>query len=33
MYAAYVLVLVLDLRKGEVLGLRWHAVDFGAASA
>jgi hypothetical protein len=31
MYAAH--VLVLDLRKGEVLGLRWHAVDFGAASA
>lgn len=28
MYAAYVLVLVLGLRKGEVLGLRWDAVDF-----
>ena len=28
MYAAYVLVLVLGLRKGEVLGLRWDVVDF-----
>ena len=28
MYAAYVLVLVLGLRKGEVLGLPWQAVDF-----
>jgi integrase len=27
MYAAYVLILVLGLRKGEVLGLRWEAVD------
>ena len=27
MYAAYVLILVLGLRKGEVLGLRWGAVD------
>ena len=27
-YAAYVLILVLGLRKGEVLGLRWGAVDF-----
>jgi integrase len=27
MYAAYVLILVLGLRKGEVLGLRWQAVD------
>jgi integrase len=27
MYAAYVLILVLGLRKGEVLGLRWDAVD------
>ncbi|HZA31520.1 MAG TPA: hypothetical protein VE462_08395 [Propionibacteriaceae bacterium] len=29
MYAAYVLILVLGLRKGEVLGLRWEAVDLG----
>ena len=28
-YAAYVLILVLGLRKGEVLGLRWEAVDLG----
>jgi integrase len=28
LYAAYVLVLVLGMRKGEVLGLRWGAVDF-----
>ena len=28
MYAAFVLILVLGLRKGEVLGLRWAAVDF-----
>ena len=28
LYAAYVLVLVLGLRKGEVLGLAWQAVDF-----
>lgn len=27
MYAAYVLILVLGLRKGEVLGMRWAAVD------
>jgi integrase len=27
MYAAHVLILVLGLRKGEVLGLRWEAVD------
>ena len=27
MYAAYVLVLVMGLRKGEVLGLTWPAVD------
>ena len=30
MYAAYVLVVVLGLRKGEVLGLRWDAVDLRA---
>lgn len=28
MYAAYVLVVVLGLRKGEVLGLRWDAINF-----
>ena len=28
LYAAYVLVLVLGLRKGEVLGLAWQAIDF-----
>lgn len=28
LYAAYVLVLVLGLRKGEVMGLTWPAVDF-----
>ena len=27
MYAAFVLILVLGPRKGEVLGLRWGAVD------
>jgi integrase len=30
MYAAYLLVLVLGLRQGEVLGLRWDAVNFEA---
>ena len=28
LYAAYVLVLALGLRKGEVLGLAWEAVNF-----
>ena len=28
LYAAYVLVLVLGLRKGEVLGLAWEAINF-----
>ena len=28
-YAAYVLVLVLGLRKGELLGLTWELVDHG----
>jgi integrase len=31
LYAAYVLVLVLGLRKSEVLGLRWTDVDLDAA--
>jgi integrase len=31
LYAAYVLILCLGLRKGEVLGLTWPAVDFEAA--
>ena len=31
LYAAFVLVLVMGLRKGEVLGLAWDLVDFGAA--
>ncbi|HEX3966037.1 MAG TPA: hypothetical protein VHZ03_56895 [Trebonia sp.] len=31
LYAAYVLILVLGLRKGEVLGLPWSAVNLDAA--
>ena len=31
MYAAYVLVVVLGLRKGEVLGLVWDHIDFARA--
>jgi integrase len=31
LYSAYVLVLVLGLRKGEVLGLAWEDVDLDAA--
>ncbi len=31
LYAAYVLILVLGLRKGEVLGLQWSDIDFEAA--
>ena len=31
LYAAYVLILILGLRKGEVLGLTWELVDLDAA--
>jgi integrase len=31
LYAAYVLILVLGLRKGEVIGLTWAAVDLETA--
>lgn len=31
LYAAYVLILVLGLRKGEVIGLTWQAVDLERA--
>jgi integrase len=30
MYAAYALILVLGLRKGEVLGLTWSDIKFDA---
>ena len=30
LYAAFVLILVLSLRKGEVLGLTWELIDFDA---
>jgi integrase len=33
LYAAFVLILVLDLRKGEVLGLTWEFMDLGRRRA
>lgn len=32
LYAAYLLVLVMGLREGEVLGLTWDSLDFDAAT-
>ena len=31
LYAAFVLILVMGLRKGEVLGLTWELIDFDAS--
>jgi integrase len=31
LYAPYVLILVLGLRKGEVIGLTWHCIDLDRA--
>lgn len=30
LYAAFVLLLLYGLRRGEVLGIRWQGIDFGA---
>jgi integrase len=32
LYAVYVLALVLGMRRGEILGLRWSAVDLARAT-